>query len=76
MARLDTERQKELEPQRMENAKEEFERLGYKIISETANSLQIIFKNEIVYFFPYTGWASGKSIKDGRGLYNLLKQLK
>ena len=29
-----------------------------------------------IHFFPYTGWHTGKGIKDGRGLQNLLKQLK
>jgi len=28
-----------------------------------------------INFFPYSGWHSGKSIEDGRGFKNLLKQL-
>jgi hypothetical protein len=32
-------------------------------------------ENEITYF-PYSGWASGKGITDGRGLANLIKQIK
>ena len=35
-----------------------------------------MFDNEKVKFFPYSGWHTGKSIKDGRGIENLLKQLK
>lgn len=29
-----------------------------------------------VMHYPFTGWHTGKSIKDGRGIQNLLKQLK
>ena len=37
--------------------------------------LQFDFKGSLVRFFPYTGWFSGKTVKDGRGLINLLKQI-
>lgn len=40
------------------------------------STLQIIFKNRPVLFCPYTGWFSGKSVKDGRGIKNLLIQLR
>lgn len=33
------------------------------------------YQGETVTYWPFTGWASGKSIKDGRGLIKLLKQL-
>ena len=41
------------------------------------NEKEIIFqhKDERINFFPYTGWATGKSIKDGRGIHQLIKQL-
>jgi hypothetical protein len=35
-----------------------------------------MFKNELVKFFPYSGWHTGKSIVDGRGIKKLLAQLK
>ena len=43
---------------------------------EQSKCLQFDFKGSLVRFFPYTGWFSGKTIKDGRGLNNLLKQMK
>lgn len=76
MSRLDTDRQKELEPKRIEFAVQQLEKTG--IVIDLVDDTKIKFKweNEWVTFFPYSGWASGKSIKDGRGIDNLLKQLK
>ena len=76
MARLDIERQNTLEPRRMEFAKKEIEKKGYVvwIISDT----QLRFEHQgghCVNFFPYSGWATGATIKDGRGLKKLLKQI-
>lgn len=75
MARLDKQKQDRLEPQRMSYAKNKIESLGYKVIQIGDNELDFGFKGEVVKFFPYSGWATGKSIKDGRGLNNLLNQL-
>lgn len=33
-------------------------------------------KGETIKFFPFKGWATGKSIKDCRGIRNLINQLK
>ena len=76
MARLNTERQQKLEPKRMEYAKEKIKWLGFEIIEEGDNTLRFVFKGAIVTYFAYSGWATGKTINDGRGLDNLLKQLK
>lgn len=43
---------------------------------EQSKYLQFEFKGSTVMFFPYTGWFSGKTVKDGRGLNNLLKQIR
>ena len=74
--RLDIERQKELEPKRLAYAKEQITALGFEILYEDEKEIRFRFKGEVVKFFPYTGWATGKTIKDGRGLNNLLKQIK
>ncbi len=74
MARLNIERQKKLEPERISYAKVKLERLGYEV-TESNTELRFIYKGNIIKFFPYSGWHSGKGIKDGRGLDNLLKQL-
>ena len=75
MSRLDTERQKELEPKRMEYAIKKLSSI-ITIFNYSNNEIQFYWKDELVRYFPYTGWASGKSIKDGRGLKNLINQLK
>ena len=75
MARLNTERQKELEPKRVEFAKLKIEGLGFKITFICDNLITFDFKGSKVQFYPYSGWHTGKTIKDGRGIDNLLKQL-
>ena len=76
MARLNEERQRELEPKRMEYAIAELLKLGYTPTFVGDKILTFIFKGEKVSLFPYSGWHSGKPIKDGRGIEKLLKQLK
>jgi hypothetical protein len=75
MSRLNIERQKELEPKRLEVAKKAITGLGYAITFEVDTTIHFIYKGETVKYFPYSGWHTGKSIKDGRGLQNLLNQL-
>lgn len=61
----------------MATAEREFHRLGYDVTHlKDMRALVIYHKGERVVYYPYSGWASGKSIKDCRGLKNLLKQLK
>lgn len=76
MSRLNQERQAELEPKRMAAAKDEIIKLGYQITFESDSQIIFVFKNKNVTFYPYSGWHSGASIKDGRGLNNLLKQIR
>lgn len=75
MARLNKERQQELEPRRMEYAIKQIESLGYNVLHSTT-SLSFQFRGHKVVYYPYSGWATGKSINDGRGLQNLIKQIK
>ena len=75
--RLNIERQNKLEPKRMEVAKQEIEKLGYDVIEVSETELQFIHvRNCKIKFFPYSGWHSGATIKDGRGLQKLLNQIK
>ncbi|MGB0896863.1 MAG: hypothetical protein ACPGRW_06045 [Flavobacteriaceae bacterium] len=64
------------EPKRFNYALDAFKKLDIEITSINASQINIIHKNEIIRFFPYTGWHSGKSIKDGRGIKKLINQLK
>lgn len=72
--RLDQERQQELEPERIQHAVKKIAALGYEVKADSTKCW-FTFKGHQIIFFPYSGWASGKTIKDGRGLQNLLKQL-
>lgn len=74
--RLDKERESLLQPARVEYAKEKIAELGFEITKETDVEIQFMFKGKIVHFFPYSGWHSGASIKDGRGIEKLLEQIK
>lgn len=75
MARLNEERQKVLEPERMRHAIKKITALGYDIISQDNTSIRFIHNGRTVIYYPYSGWATGASIRDGRGLKNLLSQL-
>lgn len=73
--RLDQEREVELQPKRIAFAKEKLTAAGMSITFESDTELKFTYNGETITFFPYSGWHSGKSIKPGRGILNLLKQL-
>jgi len=73
--RLNQEREAELQPVRMKNCKEKLESLGFEVISDGETKLSFQFKGDIVFFWPYSGWHTGKNIKDGRGFSKLLAQI-
>ena len=75
MARLNQEREERLQPLRMDHAKKKLEAMGYEVKECGDCEIQFKHKGSIVKFYPYSGWATGATIKDGRGLDNLLKQL-
>lgn len=76
MSVLDPEKRVKLQPKRMAYCIDEITKLGYEIFDQCENSFKFKYKDEIIQLFPFTGWHSGKSIKDGRGINNLLNQLK
>lgn len=73
--RLNQEREKKLEPLRIKTALDSISAIT-KIERVTEKEIQFLWQDELVTYWPYSGWHSGKSIKSGRGLNNLLKQLK
>lgn len=75
MARLNKERENEKQPIRLQTALERIESKGYHVHFQDDTSIKFMFKGNEITYFAYSGWASGKGIKDGRGLINLLKQL-
>ena len=74
--RLDKQKEDKLQPIRMNVAITKITELGYEIIDRKKVSLSFMFKGSKVTYFPYSGWASGKTITDGRGLENLINQIK
>lgn len=75
MGRLNKEREEALQPERMEYAIKEIEKLGYAILYKDKTRIEFGYMDARVTLFPYSGWHTGKSIKDGRGLKNLLNQI-
>lgn len=45
------------------------------ILAVGTKSIRFRFRESVCFYWPYSGWASGKTIRDGRGLKNLLKQI-
>jgi hypothetical protein len=74
--RLNTARQKKLEPKRMEYAVKKIEALGFRITFRDNNMIQFKFNGSTVSLWPYSGWHSGSFIQDGRGFKHLLNQIK
>ena len=56
------------------SAIKKIESLGYKCI-DRGDNITFKYKGSNIVYWPYSGWASGKTIKDGRGLNKLVKQL-
>lgn len=72
--RLDQEREKRLTPSRMDTVTKELETRGY-IVERGDGAVLFRHKGHRITYHAYSGWASGKGIKDGRGLKHLLHQL-
>lgn len=73
--RQDIERQKKLEPTRMEYAEKELTKRGYVITFKCDTRIEFTHDGSTVSLFPYSGWHTGKTITDGRGISKLLRQL-
>lgn len=61
--------------ERMAHALRRIGRAGYTVRQVNDLELQFLYHGEIVRFYPYTGWATGKSITDGRGIQRLIDQI-
>lgn len=68
-------KQEALEPKRFEYAVKQLEGKGVQITAQTDRQIEFLHNGQKVTFYPYTGWHTGKTIKDGRGIHKLLKQL-
>lgn len=75
MPRLDEERQAKLEPKRMSYARDQLQKLGFTVTYVDHTQLIFFFNGHEVKFWPYSGWHTGKTIEDGRGLKHLIDQI-
>lgn len=65
------------EKERLVYAANKITELGYSCKwDEQSKCILLVFRSNVVRFYPYTGWFSGVTVTDGRGLNNLLKQIK
>ena len=64
------------EDNRIAFAVSELKKMGCDIKYHDDHYIDFIYKGAPIRFFPYSGWHTGKSIKDGRGWNNLKRQLK
>lgn len=74
---LQSEEGKKKQVEMLEYAKDsilKFLPLGTEI-SYDNTSISFLWKGSKITHYAYTGWHTGKTIKDGRGLQNLLNQL-
>lgn len=71
------ERRARREPGRIEYDKQKLEDMGYEVhMGEDGTMLHFQHRHFTVRLWPYTGWFSGQTVVDGRGIDNLLKQLR
>lgn len=70
------ERNKHINEKRKEYAIIQLDKLKVEYTYEDDVEIRFLWKGNEIKLFPFTGWFSGKGIKDGRGINNLLKQLK
>lgn len=70
------ERRQRKESGRVSYARTKLEERGIVYLyNENIKAIEFVHKGCIIRFYPYTGWFNGRSVKEGRGLDNLLKQL-
>lgn len=65
----------ELITERMAYAKKKIGRAGYAYSCPDDLTISFRYKCETVLFYPFNGWFTGKTVQDGRGIQNLLKQI-
>lgn len=73
---INPEVQAELTKRRSMYALEKLSQKQVHIDTVDEKKIVIIHRNKKIVLYPFTGWFTGKTIKDGRGIENLLSQLK
>ena len=66
----------ENEPGRWEYVLKSLRERGYKPVEDKDNKcIKFSYNGNTITVFPYTGWFTGKGVKDGRGIRKLLNQI-
>jgi hypothetical protein len=66
---------KKIESERIKYSAKQIENSGFEIWDITDKKIEFFFKGSLITFYPFTGWYTGKTINDGRGFKNLIKQI-
>jgi hypothetical protein len=73
---LDESKRPRLEPDRIAYAKSALDFAGFSWEEISPKSLRVFMPNGCAaILYPYTGWFTGRGIKDGRGIQTLINQL-
>jgi len=75
-SRLDQQRELVLAPKRMAYAIERLTNEGYSVNQIAGTEINFTHKGNLIKFYPYSGWYSGKGIGSGRGIEVLIKKLR
>jgi hypothetical protein len=73
---MSRERRDQLEPGRFDFCVKQLKAMGYEVGTVDTRMITFTHKGQRIIFYPFTGWFTGKTVKDGRGINNLLNQLK
>ena len=73
--RLDKDKEVKLSPIRRDYAIKALHDAGIDDIYRDETKIQFEHNSNKITLYFYSGWFTGKGIKDGRGIENLLKQL-
>ena len=60
---------------KLDTAMDELLLWGFEPVFVNAHMITFPYKGSTIQYFPYKEWASGRTIKDCRGLGNLIKQI-
>lgn len=73
--RLNQERERRLQPQRMQSCMESIKKMGFKPYQVDDTELRFDLLGNTCKLFPYSGWWSCKGIGSGRGFNKLLEKI-
>lgn len=72
--RQDKDREAELQPQRIEYVCQELSKRGFEFVADET-TVVFQYKGSKITVYPYSGWFTGKTVNDNRGVEKLFKQL-